>query len=56
MQIFEDFQKPSNDPNAPPPGNLRFDELMYELSPGKWVRLAGHLFPSELMGTHYLFF
>jgi hypothetical protein len=48
-KIFEDFQKPSNDPNVPPPGNLRFDELMYELSPGKWVRLAGHLFPSELM-------
>eukprot|EP00026_Physarum_polycephalum_P007366 Phypoly_transcript_07425.p1 GENE.Phypoly_transcript_07425~~Phypoly_transcript_07425.p1 ORF type:complete len:533 (+),score=75.67 Phypoly_transcript_07425:71-1600(+) len=48
-KIFEDFQKPSNDPNAPPPGNLRFDELMYELSPGKWVRLAGHLFPSDLM-------
>lgn len=50
-KIFEDFQKPSNDPTAPPPGNLRFDELMYELSPGKWVRLAGHLFPSELVGN-----
>jgi len=48
-KIFEDFQKPANEQGVPPPGNLRFDELMYELSPGKWVRLAGNLFPSELM-------